>query len=389
MTPAIAELRRVSRVLVEHADVLEHRVREPDPPEWCRTRGWTEFLAALSEEDLNEAETLGLDAVADGAPQSLLALCRASAELAAPFRGEELVRAVPDAEGVKRRKSAQIALLLDECRLRFPAARRIIDVGAGNGHLTRVLAAKLGIVALGMDRDPARIATASALGGARFSVADGDSDFGAGLGDLVVGLHACGALGDALVRRAASGSASVFLVSCCPHKTPLDKRPALSRAGAELGLDLSRVALGVANIAHTEDAAHMERIMSGRLARHAIRLLLRARGVREPAGHELHGIHRRTLRRSLAEAAEIACARRGLGAPTSDELAAAHQDAVREHALMRRLSLPRYLLGRLVELALVLDRAAYLEEHGYATDVRAVFPLSLSPRNVAITAIPS
>ena len=53
---------------------------------------------------------------------------------------------------------------------------------------------------------------------------------------------------------------------------------------------------------------------------------------------------------------------------------------------MRRLGLPRGLLGRLLELALVLDRAVALEEAGHAVRVEPAFPAQVSPRNLALLA---
>ncbi|MCZ7677918.1 MAG: hypothetical protein M5U28_03700 [Sandaracinaceae bacterium] len=53
-------------------------------------------------------------------------------------------------------------------------------------------------------------------------------------------------------------------------------------------------------------------------------------------------------------------------------------------ARARRLALPRAMLARPLELALVLDRAACLAEHGAAPEVLEAFDRAASPRNVAI-----
>lgn len=47
--------------------------------------------------------------------------------------------------------------------------------------------------------------------------------------------------------------------------------------------------------------------------------------------------------------------------------------AARDQALIRGLSLPRNLLARLVELAVVFDRAALLEECGFGVRVAKLF----------------
>lgn len=61
-------------------------------------------------------------------------------------------------------------------------------------------------------------------------------------------------------------------------------------------------------------------------------------------------------------------------------------EARRRFALVRRLSLPRSMLGRLVEVAVVLDRAAALAEAGGRVTVATVFTRAATPRNLAIFA---
>ena len=219
---------------------------------------------------------------------------------------------------------------------------RIVDVGCGVGHLTRALAEKLGTEGLGLEVDAERVATAQALtasrsrvdschnycsessscGGSRRRVGSGgrsmpsngvatDQPSALGCnspsapevmfevcdaavpgevanrlqsGDLVVGLHPCGALGDILVAEVAdkttrkcaetcgvtntagattaaittsddfSGSTSpaLLMVSCClAGRTGVEvpvERPAVSATGRALGLTLPRAALKKTNI---------------------------------------------------------------------------------------------------------------------------------------------
>jgi hypothetical protein len=48
--------------------------------------------------------------------------------------------------------------------------------------------------------------------------------------------------------------------------------------------------------------------------------------------------------------------------------------------------LPRSALARVVEVALVLDRASFLGEAGYSVRVATVFDEAVSPRNLGIFA---
>jgi hypothetical protein len=51
---------------------------------------------------------------------------------------------------------------------------------------------------------------------------------------------------------------------------------------------------------------------------------------------------------------------------------------------MRRLALPRSLLGRLLEVFVLLDRARYLEKHGFDVTVGIAFPAAVSARNLIL-----
>ena len=53
---------------------------------------------------------------------------------------------------------------------------------------------------------------------------------------------------------------------------------------------------------------------------------------------------------------------------------------------MRRFALPRALLGRVLEVYVLLDRACYLEAHGFEVEVGVVFAAAVSARNLALLA---
>ncbi|MDP3216716.1 MAG: methyltransferase, partial [Deltaproteobacteria bacterium] len=74
--------------------------------------------------------------------------------------------------------------------------------------------------------------------------------------------------------------------------------------------------------------------------------------------------------------------------PTAAAVAAAGASAAAEYERLRRWSLPRAMLARLVEVWVALDRAAWLRELGYATEVVEAFDATVSPRNVAVLGRP-
>jgi hypothetical protein len=77
---------------------------------------------------------------------------------------------------------------------------------------------------------------------------------------------------------------------------------------------------------------------------------------------------------------------RSLRAPSAAELTFHEQSAARDYARVRRLSLPRNLLARLVELAVIFDRGAALEAAGHEVCIATLFKRNVSPRNVGIFA---
>jgi hypothetical protein len=126
--------------------------------------------------------------------------------------------------------------------------------------------------------------------------------------------------------------------------------------------------------------------MEARRARAALRALLRARGVDMSPGGEMRGINRRRARAGFPTLAAHALAGRGLAPPTADELRD-HDAASRERfGLSRRFSLPRTALARLLEVAIVLDRAAALAEAGLHVAVCTVFDPEVTPRNIGLFA---
>jgi SAM-dependent methyltransferase len=397
---AAGALQRVLGALLPVGDILDGRVEDEGPPAWCEARGWAGFLLALDDADLGRAEAQGLAALAPslaGAPADLVALADAvvaGTRLPALIAAERPLSQV-ERRAVTARKQAQLGALLGAVAPMAEHAARIVDVGAGSGHFTRLAADHFARAALGIERDEARLASARAraaeeapaTGAARFLALDASREpLALAATDLAVGLHACGALGDHLVVAAAAAGCDLALVSCCLQKIPDPARAPLSRGAA--ALVLRREILGLANLTSQPEGveASIEATLAGREARFALLRLLRDRGLTLAPGEEMRGINRRKARGGLSAIAAPALAQRGLAPPTDAELHHHEVEARRRYALVRRLSLPRSMLGRLVEVAVILDRAARLAEEGHHVLVATVFERAATPRNVAIFA---
>lgn len=409
---ALRRLHEVLQILADSRDILDERV-DLETPSWSERRGWTGFLLGVSDDELHRSEAEGFApraAGVAGVPASLAALAVAVNELTTlpawqvAARDDGGAEAQRDERGVRARKRPQLAGLLGAVAGMAGQAERIVDVGSGSGHFTRQAAERFELEALGIERNPGRVAAAAAraeeragertaatgtagAGVARFREVDASKEaLGLEPGDLAVGLHACGGLGDKLVLSAAEVGCDVALVSCCLQKIEGPERAPLSRAAA--GLVLRRETLGLTNLTSQARGVEttIEATMAARKARHALLHLLRARGEVVAPGEEMRGINRRRARAGLAEIAALALALRGLSPASADEIARHEREAGLRYAAVRRLSLPRNMLARLVEIAVVLDRAAALAESGHHVQVVTLFERAVTPRNIAVLA---
>ena len=200
-------------------------------------RGWASFLLALSDVELDALEIAGHDATwAPGAPPSLVALAAearavcALPMLAAPPLSPPAVNAPAPARRLETpRKRAQIEAFARVIVPLASDAEHVIDVGSGHGHLTRDIAERIARPVIGLERQASLAERARSLpstASPSFSVTDVLREgLTLGAADCVIGLHACGELGDAMVESAAASGAALALVGCC-----LQKRRASTRA---------------------------------------------------------------------------------------------------------------------------------------------------------------
>lgn len=377
-------------VLTPVLDILEERALDERPPRWSERRGWTPFLLSLSDTELAEGEAHGLATLLPklpGAPTDLLELSRAvsHATVLTPLAAAIALDAA-ELRQVRLRKRAQLASLLGAVAEMATAAERIVDVGAGSGHFTRLSAELFARDALGLERNPARVETAqkrSEGGRARFVTTDARDGIPLRESDLAIGLHACGELGDGLARAAGQARCDLALVSCCLQKISTPTRAPLAFAPP-----LRREHLGLTNLTAQPQGVEtsIDVTLAARETRYALGLLLRARGVALEPGAEMRGINRRRAQAGLRDVAERALELRGSSPPSEQELSHFRALAAEHYAKIRRLSLPRSMLSRLVEVLVSLDRAAHLESQDLEVRVVSLFDRAISPRNIAIFA---
>jgi hypothetical protein len=407
-----------ARLIAGSRDLLEGRpdARGADPPRALLSRDWAPFLMSLDGDELSAIEIHGHAARwPERTPRSLRTLLeRAGAVCSLPTFSFPDAPSAPRRRGETPRKRAQIDAFGRLVRRLTTRASRVIDVGSGHGHLTREIAEWVSLPVVGLERDAALAGRAQALSSAAslprastfaptFAVTDVLRD---GLpldpGDCVIGLHACGELGDAMVTSAARcRGATLALVGCCPQKRRQTSRAPLCAAlavasdadtsGGEIvagDLDLPRSLLGLGNLGASDEGVEASRDenLAARERRLALNRLLSEGQTPLRLGAEIEGLNRRAAQRDLALLVERAFAVRGRPSPSRQVIDEAARWAKVEHARARRLSVPRALLARVLEVYVLLDRAAYLERHGFSVEVGVLFPSAISPRNLALAA---
>lgn len=205
---------------------------------------------------------------------------------------------------------------------------------------------------------------------------------------VLVGLHACGALGDAAIATTLEGHGRAMgLIPCCYHYQPgHDRLVARSRAGQRSPLDVAPQQL---RFATAEEVAAPGRRRRARQREEAFRLALdellrEARG--EDVYHHLPPVPRPWLTLPFATWAKRVAAEHGLELPArwdADRMEARGAERAR---IARALGLARTPFRRALELWYVLDRALWLADAGWRVKLRTACDRPVTPRNSMIVA---
>ena len=398
-----------ARLVADTRDLLAARpgASGGPPPHALARRGWDSFLLSLDDHELEAIETSGLQARwPERTPNDLRSLVERARDVCSvpklstqgPARG---VPAAPrQSRGLTPRKRAQVDAFGRLVIALATGARRVVDVGSGHGHLTRELARCISLPVVGLERDAAIARRARTLSSdpsdpssasPRFAVTD---VLGEGLalsaGDCVIGLHACGELGDVMVTSVARlREVTLALVACCMQKRRAVSRLALCDApGLSESLDLPKGLLGLSNLVPRDEGVEATRAdnLAARERRLALNRLLSDGRAGLRLGAEIAGLNRRTAQRDLTVLVARAFALRGRPIPSRRAIDDAEAWARAEHARARRLSVPRAMLARVLEVYVLLDRGAYLDRHGFTVEVGELFPGAVSPRNLVLVA---
>lgn len=431
ITPSPSQaLTALAPLLHKLAPILESRITSPDKPPWMDD-ATAKYLLSLSDNALEALERRPhlppYPSCEKDLPKALTCIRSLAAPLQAAFpyiqspplpMGRSSRRSKSRPRPAKRAQICAVTSLLSTLLQRTgKPVKRVVDVGAGHAHLSACLSETLHppLPVVAFERDPHLVATATTLhlSGAharfraqsksmaapnsRLTVMIGDAlDPTAGTplaeGDALVGLHACGALGDSLVCEAGpQGVRAVLLVSCCLQKIsslmtfryPLSEA-ARSNAILRKHLTLSRSQLGATNSARGYER---QGDLIARETRHAIRILLASAG--HPVsriGNEVVGISRHAMKAGLHAIIPELVALHNIDRPSDEEVSRCARNAHAEYRIMRALAQPRAFASALLEMAVVLDRAARLEQAGFFVSTCRIWPDDISPRNLSCVA---
>jgi hypothetical protein len=163
---------------------------------------------------------------------------------------DRLARAVCQAGCLPRKELYEAWEVARRVRRLFRGGR-VVDLAAGHGLLAHamLLLDDSSPVAMAVDREQppssaklhgALTAAWPRLGGRVLFVGSPLDRFDIASGDVVVSSHACGALTDAILERAASARARVAVLPCCHHLAAPEARKLAGWMDGALAIDVAR-----------------------------------------------------------------------------------------------------------------------------------------------------
>ena len=269
-----------------------------------------------------------------------------------------------------------------------------LDWCAGKGHLgRRLLQGEQQLTCL--EYDPALVASGQQLSQhlqlpaqhVQQDVMAADAAARLGAQHTPVALHACGDLHVRLMHLAsAAGCRHLAIAPCCYNRIAAERYQGLSTAAQasrlqlsleDLGLPLSETVTAGARVRRQRDTS-----MARRLGFDLLQRQLRGVDTYLPTP----SLPSAWLDKPFADYCRDLAALKGLSTTTTQDWPALEAAGWQRLAQVRNLELLRGLFRRPLELWLVLDRALFLEEQGYAVRLGSFCPAPLTPRNLLLLA---
>lgn len=293
--------------------------------------------------------------------------------------------------GIGGRKLSQIQHF---CQQLAPSELPLLEWCAGKGHLGRLLAAQ-GRQVTSIEWQAELCQQGEALAAQfqlpqRFVCADVLTPAGRAVlspQQQLVALHACGDLHLQLIKHAvAVGAQALQLAPCCYHLIAAEHYQPLSALAQQHNLQLSRQDLKLAVQAQVTGGERVARLrqteVSWRLAFQLLRTELTADASYQPLPSLPKQWFSGDFGAFLAYAAQLQ--QLPLPAVIDDNALLARADEA--YLQLQRIDAVRHLFRRPLELYLVLDRALYLQQHGYQVQLSLLCDYTITPRNFLLQA---
>lgn len=294
--------------------------------------------------------------------------------------------------GISGRKLAQIDAL---CQQWLPTRLPVLEWCAGKGHLGRILAQRFGQPVSSVEWQPQLCAEGALLANKHqlkqeFICADVLS---APLASVLkpeqhlVALHACGDLHIRLLRQAVQhGCRQLQLVPCCYHLIAAEQYQPLSALGQQHSLALGKDDLKLVVQGQATGGARIDRLRHTEVLWRLAYDELRADISGDRSYQPLSSVGKRWFSGDFASFARWAAGQHQLILPASIDWPDYLARAAERHLLVRRIELVRHLFRRPLELWLALDKALYLQQHGYQVRLTQLCQPAITPRNILLSA---
>ncbi|MBC7660733.1 MAG: methyltransferase [Chitinophagaceae bacterium] len=363
------------------------------------------WLAWIEGLDADDQRAFGDEQRVEGMPTDLLALLRTCAEFCEWNQLLEMHRLDDlDIQGLNLKKQHEIQRLLPLLAREAGGIKHAVDIGGGMGHLARLCVKTFGWTfhsidkdavlqekgrwwlkrSRGLDREKLRFVNATFSDQA---APDIDRLF-AEPSTLSLGLHTCGPLALSQFQKSLE-SRTLVNFGCCYDKMDRTRDLNQSRTAKELNLPWSQAALFLATRSRKgmtdEEFTLLKRVNAYRFS---FDLYIRQQW--PELGFVIAGDAPKAL--YLGSFATYALDRithlKLDHEPTGDVLESFYRSPSiqKEATAIFAAHLIRNLFARPLEIAILLDRALWLEEHGFAVELLQVFDRQLSPRNIALVA---
>ena len=273
-------------------------------------------------------------------------------------------------------------------------AQHWLDWCAGKGHLGRRLSHGGGALSC-LEYDPALVRSGQRLSDKlglaaqhiEQDVLAADAHLQLASSHTPVALHACGDLHMRLLQLASqTGCRQLAVAPCCYNRIAAPNYQALSTSAQASSLQLSRDDLALPLSETVTAGARVRRqrdqSMAWRLAFDLLQRQLRA----SDSYLATPSLPSAWLHKDFATYCTDLAALKQLPAPATQDWSRLEQQGWQRLARVRNLELLRNLFRRPLELWLLLDRALYLEEQGYAVRLGHFCPSQLTPRNLLLLA---